>query len=53
MYLEHFGLDGSPFKITPVTDFFFPGANRGEEFLTALAKREREDWIAGAVAAYG
>ena len=30
MYLEHFGLDGSPFKITPVTDFFFPGANRGE-----------------------
>jgi len=30
MYLEHFGLDGLPFKITPVTDFFFSGANRGE-----------------------
>ena len=30
MYLEHFGLDGPPFKITPVTDFFFSGANRGE-----------------------
>ena len=30
MYLEHFGLNGPPFKITPVTDFFFPGANRGE-----------------------
>ena len=30
MYLEHFGLDSPPFKITPVTDFFFPGANRGE-----------------------
>jgi len=30
MYLEHFGLDEPPFKITPVTDFFFSGSNRGE-----------------------
>ena len=30
-----------------------PGANRGEEFLTALAERECEDRVAGAVAAYG
>jgi MSHA biogenesis protein MshM len=30
MYLEHFGLNSPPFKITPVTDFFFPGANRAE-----------------------
>ncbi|TAN50164.1 MAG: AAA family ATPase [Methylococcaceae bacterium] len=30
MYLEHFGLDEHPFRITPVTDFFFSGANRGE-----------------------
>jgi hypothetical protein len=30
-----------------------PGANRGDEFLTALDEREREDRIAGAVAAYG
>ncbi len=30
MYLEHFGLTEPPFKITPVTDFFFAGANRGE-----------------------
>ncbi len=30
-----------------------PGANRGDDFLTALAEREREDRIAGAVAAYG
>ena len=29
------------------------GANRGDEFLTALALREREDRVAGAVAAYG
>lgn len=30
MYLEHFGLSEPPFKITPITDFFFSGANRGE-----------------------
>lgn len=30
MYLEHFALTEPPFKITPVTEFFFSGANRGE-----------------------
>jgi MSHA biogenesis protein MshM len=30
MYLKHFGLNEPPFKITPVTNFFFAGANRGE-----------------------
>ena len=29
MYLEHFGLSEAPFRITPHTDFFFAGANRG------------------------
>ncbi len=29
MYLEHFGLSEPPFRITPHTDFFFSGANRG------------------------
>ncbi len=29
MYLEHFGLTEAPFRITPHTDFFFEGANRG------------------------
>jgi type II secretory pathway predicted ATPase ExeA/septal ring-binding cell division protein DamX len=29
MYLEHFGLSEVPFRITPHTDFFFGGANRG------------------------
>ena len=29
MYLKHFGLSESPFRITPHTDFFFAGANRG------------------------
>lgn len=29
MYLDHFGLREAPFRITPHTDFFFAGANRG------------------------
>ena len=29
MYLSHFGLNEAPFRITPHTDFFFDGANRG------------------------
>ena len=29
MYLEHFGLTEPPFRITPHTDFFFEGADRG------------------------
>lgn len=29
MYLDHFGLKEPPFRITPHTDFFFSGANRG------------------------
>ena len=29
MYLAHFGLAESPFRITPHTDFFFDGADRG------------------------
>ncbi|MBI3042476.1 MAG: AAA family ATPase [Betaproteobacteria bacterium] len=29
MYYSHFGLSQAPFKITPNTDFFFSGGNRG------------------------
>jgi MSHA biogenesis protein MshM len=29
LYLEHFGLDEPPFRITPHTEFFFDGAERG------------------------
>ena len=36
LYLEHFGLDEPPFRITPHTDFFFEGAERGAT-LEALA----------------
>ncbi len=36
LYLEHFGLSEPPFRITPHTDFFFEGAERGAT-LEALA----------------
>jgi len=29
LYLSHFGLNETPFRITPHTDFFFSGAERG------------------------
>jgi type II secretory pathway predicted ATPase ExeA len=29
LYLEHFGLKEAPFRITPHTDFFYDGADRG------------------------
>src|SRR5215467_8980114 len=29
MYYSHFGLNQAPFKITPNTEFFFSGGNRG------------------------
>ena len=29
MYYEYFGLDQAPFKITPNTEFFYTGGNRG------------------------
>lgn len=29
MYYPHFGLKEPPFKITPNTDFFYSGGNRG------------------------
>ena len=29
MYLEHYGLDRPPFKITPDTSMFYEGSKRG------------------------
>jgi len=29
MYLDHYGLREAPFRLTPLTDFFFAGAKRG------------------------
>ena len=43
MYLSHFGLNEPPFRITPHTDFFYEGANRGatlEALLYAIGHDE-------------
>ena len=43
MYLNHYGLTEPPFRITPHTDFFFSGANRGatlEALLYAITHDE-------------
>lgn len=43
MYLDHFGLREAPFRITPHTEFFFAGANRGatlEALMYAITQDE-------------
>ena len=43
MYLEHFGLDRPPFKITPDTSLFYAGSKRGaalEAMLYAILSGE-------------
>src|SRR5574338_1253894 len=52
MYLEHFGLREPPFRITPHTDFFFPGARRGatlEALLYAILHEEGMVKVTGEV----
>jgi MSHA biogenesis protein MshM len=52
MYLEHFGFVEAPFRITPHTEFFFTGANRGatlEALLYAAANDEGIIKISGEV----
>ena len=52
MYLEHFGLDEPPFRITPVTVFFFSGAHRGEildALIYALSEAEGIVKVSGEV----
>ncbi len=54
MYLEHFGLREAPFRITPHTEFFFSGANRGatlEALLYAITAGEGMVKVTGEVAA--
>src|SRR3977135_1742743 len=43
MYLDHFGLKEPPFRITPDTDFFFQGANRGATLEALLAPIPHEE----------
>jgi len=52
MYLEHYGLNEAPFRITPHTDFFFSGANRGstlDALLYAITNDEGIVKISGEV----
>ena len=52
MYLNHFGLNELPFRITPHTDFFFAGANRGatlEALLYAITNDEGIVKVSGEV----
>ena len=52
MYLEHFGLREAPFRITPHTEFFFSGANRGatlEALLYAITHDEGIVKVSGEV----
>ncbi len=52
MYLEHFGLREPPFRITPHTEFFFSGANRGatlEALLYAITAGEGMVKVTGEV----
>ena len=41
MYYAHFGLSEAPFRITPNTEVFFAGGNRGA-ILDALKSRKPE-----------
>ena len=52
MYLEHFGLRESPFRITPHADFFFGGANRRallDALIYALGREEGLVKVSGEV----
>ncbi len=52
MYYAHFGLREPPFKITPNTDFFFGGGNRGpilEALVYALSQGEGVIKVTGEV----
>ena len=52
MYLDYFGLREAPFRITPHTEFFFAGANRGatlEALLYAITAGEGMVKVTGEV----
>ncbi|WP_217424504.1 ExeA family protein [Nitrogeniibacter mangrovi] len=54
MYLEHFGLREAPFRLTPLTDFFFSGARRGataEALIYAILHDEGIVKVSGEVGA--
>ena len=55
LYLEHFGLSEPPFRITPHTDFFFDGADRGatlEALIYAILHDEGIVKVSGEVGSF-
>jgi MSHA biogenesis protein MshM len=53
LYLEHFGLNEAPFRITPHTDFFFDGADRGTTLEALLYATLHEEGIVKVVGEVG
>ncbi len=53
LYLEHFGLNKSPFKITPDLEFFFAGGRRGDVLSALLHVAASEEGIITVVAEVG
>ena len=53
LYLEHFGLAEPPFRITPHTDFFFDGADRGATLEALLYAIQHEEGIVKVVGEVG
>ncbi len=53
LYLEHFGLKEAPFRITPHTDFFFDGADRGTTLEALLYATLHEEGIVKVVGEVG
>ncbi|HJS37510.1 MAG TPA: AAA family ATPase, partial [Burkholderiales bacterium] len=53
LYLEHFGLKEPPFRITPHTDFFFDGADRGATLEALLYAALHDEGIVKVVGEVG
>ena len=53
LYLEHFGLKEPPFRITPHTDFFFEGADRGATLEALLYATLHDEGIVKVVGEVG
>jgi type II secretory pathway predicted ATPase ExeA len=53
LYLEHFGLKEPPFRITPHTDFFFDGADRGTTLEALLYATLHDEGIVKVVGEVG
>lgn len=53
IYQEHFGLNQHPFQITPNTDYFFSGSQRGDLLKVLLHVAAHDEGIATIVAEVG